>query len=210
MYEAKPLLDEYQKNLEAGGPYWKWAPNVCRMSFLTDTIRIEVDTSEETGAKDWNYIDAVEIHGSTSIQAGALRQKSNIGATGGRVTSNVNVVYVPNLNAHGDDYFEYTANDCTGGVNDTPMLIVGAVSVTNAAEQLNFSALVADIETVSSQLVIEITALPPGTASHFYDGPTLVSPSALPHRLTNALNVLSFRFDSLVGLEGFQVSDGKR
>jgi len=95
MYEAKPLLDEYQKNLEAGGPYWKWAPNVCRMSFLTDTIRIEVDTSEETGAKDWNYIDAVEIHGSTSIQAGALRQKSNIGATGGRVTSNVKVVYVP-------------------------------------------------------------------------------------------------------------------
>ena len=196
------------------------------MSFLTDTIRIEVDTSEETGATDWNYIDAVEIHGSTSIQAGALRQKSNIGATGGRVTSNVKVVYVPNLNAHGDDSFEYTANDCTGdtfrasepglvsiaidGVNDTPMLIVDAASVTNTDGQLNFSALVADIETVNSQLVIEITALPPGTASHFYDGPTLVSPSALPHRLTNALNVLSFRFDSLVGLEGFQVSDGKR
>ena len=195
------------------------------MSFLTDTIRIEVDTSEETGAKDWNYIDAVEIHGSTSIQAGALRQKSNIGATGGRVTSNVKVVYVPNLNAHGDDSFEYTANDCTGdtfrasepglvsiaidGVNDTPMLIVDAASVTNTAGQLNFSALVADIETVNSQLVIEITALPPGTASHFYDGPTLVSPLALPHRLTNALHVLSFRFDSLVGLKSFQVSDGK-
>lgn len=50
MYEAEPLLGAYAKNREAGGPYWKWAPNVCRMHFKTDTIRIELDTSAETGA----------------------------------------------------------------------------------------------------------------------------------------------------------------
>ena len=236
MYEANPLLEQDRKNRAVGGPYWNWAPNVCRTHFLADTIRIEVDTSDETGVGDWNYIDAVEIFGSTSIQEGALRQEADItgdiGKTdawvteGTTVTRNVKVVFVPHTNAHGEDSFEYKATDCTGDmfrisepglvsiiiddVNDAPSIVIDAVGVTtNKDEQLNFSALVADVETAPSQLVIEITGLPPGTASRFYDGPTLVSPSALPHRLANALNVLSFRFDSLVGLESFQVPDGE-
>ena len=231
MYAAQPLLHDAAKQRETGGRYWKWAPNVCRMHFLTDTIRIEVDTSKETGVGDWNYIDAIEVLGSTTIQDASLRQQDGAGspgATGSRnsnmVSKNIKMVYVPYANAHGDDSFQYEATDCTGDifrvsepglisisidpVNDVPALVVSSLSAeTNADEVLDFAVHVADVETAVTELVIDITSLPLGTAGHFYDGSTVVSPSALPHRLTNVLKVLNFRFDSLAGLETTNVID---
>ena len=234
MYEGEPLLKEYEKNREQGQPYWKWSPDVCRMHFLADTIRIEMDTSAATGASDWNYIDAVEILGSTSIQTGALRQDGDIrtrhgawwSTNGSKVTSIAQLVYVPHANAHGDDSFEYVANDCTGDifrvsepgvvsitidpVNDIPTLVVSAVNATTGTNvTLDFRDFVADVETDPSHLIIDITALPAGTASYFYDNSTLISPSTLPHRLTDGQKVLSFRFDSLAGLEISSEVDGE-
>jgi len=142
------------------------------------------------------------------------------------VTSNVKVVYVPHANAHGTDSFQYEANDCTGdifrvsepgtitidieAINDVPTLAVDTLAATtNADEAIDFGVIVADVETAASEFVIDITSLPTGTESQFYDGTTPVSPAALPHRLTNALKVLSFRFDSLAGLETSALTDGE-
>ena len=170
--------------------------------------------------------------GSTSIQGGALRAEDDLGspgswvARGTTITSNVKVVYVPHANAHGADSFQYQANDCTGdifrvsapgtisisieAINDVPTLAVDTLAATtNADEAIDFGVIVDDVETVASELVIDITSLPTGTESQFYDGTTPVSPSALPHRLTNALKVLSFRFDSLAGLETSALPEGE-
>ena len=41
--------------------YWQWSPDACRSHFLVSELRIEVDTSSETGVSDWNYIDYVQV-----------------------------------------------------------------------------------------------------------------------------------------------------
>ena len=133
---------------------------------------------------------------------------------------------MPHANAFGADSFQYEANDCTGdifrvsapgtvsididAVNDVPTLAVHTFgATTNADEAIDFGIAVADVETDASELLIDITSLPTGTESQFYDGATPVLPSALPHRLTNAAKVLGFRFDSLAGLETSELIDGE-
>ena len=37
--------------------YWTWSPALCRPHFATKYLRIEIDTSAETGIGEWNYID---------------------------------------------------------------------------------------------------------------------------------------------------------
>ena len=34
-------------------------PQACRAHFKTNELRIEVDTSSESGVSDWNYIDDI-------------------------------------------------------------------------------------------------------------------------------------------------------
>ena len=54
IYQEKPLLHEYQEFMSTN-TYWDFAPAVCRGHFKTRSLRIEVDTSSETGVEDWNY-----------------------------------------------------------------------------------------------------------------------------------------------------------
>ena len=126
----------------ATGKYHKWAPVVCRTNFKTDTIRIEMDTSAETGAADWNYVhaqlhrspiictlvggtradsrvsslelqvDYVEIIGSRSIQANILTNGVRSTIAGNLVKETTTVIYVPHEHANGVDTFEYQSSDC--------------------------------------------------------------------------------------------------
>lgn len=83
--------------------YWRWSPGgLCRPHFRTSELRVELDTSAETGINDWNYIDSISCEGSTEMQGAALP------------TGTSTVVYVPDHNAHGWDGFEYRGSDCPG------------------------------------------------------------------------------------------------
>eukprot|EP00966_Prymnesium_polylepis_P042468 986751-Prymnesium_polylepis.1 len=84
--------------------YWRWAPDVCRTQFVASELRIEVDTSAETGIEDWNYIDYVKVFGSTGLQAAAIPKGTS------------KLVYVPDEHAFGADTIEYQASDCPGNL----------------------------------------------------------------------------------------------
>ena len=78
--------------------YYRWSPQICRLHLLVDEIRIEVDTRMGTG--DWNYIDYVQLIGTTENQLARL-------ATGTRW-----LAYVPHAHANGQDLFAYQSTDC--------------------------------------------------------------------------------------------------
>ena len=80
--------------------YWNWAPEgLCRSHFLTSQFRIEVDTTAATGIDEWNYIDYVQVFGTTSLQEAALRIDASA------------VIYVPDEHANGADSFEFRATE---------------------------------------------------------------------------------------------------
>merc|ERR1711871_984139 len=101
LYTGTPLLDVHRLHVQTKS-YWRWVPKACRVHFKTTELRIEVDTSAQTGIADWNYIDYVKVFGAPSLQPAALP------------TNTTAVVYVPDTNANGADTFEYPASDCPG------------------------------------------------------------------------------------------------
>mmetsp|Transcript_13688 Transcript_13688/g.29528 ORF Transcript_13688/g.29528 Transcript_13688/m.29528 type:complete len:1410 (-) Transcript_13688:45-4274(-) len=84
------------------GLYHIFQEPICRPPFKTNHLRLEFDTSAETGIGSWNYLEYVKLIGATTAQHAVLRYPS------------VKVKYVPNENAFGTDSFTYSAYDCGG------------------------------------------------------------------------------------------------
>lgn len=109
LYEGAPLRSEFEKQVKSG-KYYQWSPSICRTQFKTDTLRIEIDTSKETGVGDaWNYMDYIQVLGSLTIQKNQLRGDSLLLQRSGSVTTvmqQLKVVYVPQPHANGVDSFE--------------------------------------------------------------------------------------------------------
>ena len=53
MHSAKPNV-QLGKDFVALNRYFVSSPSVCRVPQLVSELRIEVDTTEETGVRDWN------------------------------------------------------------------------------------------------------------------------------------------------------------
>jgi hypothetical protein len=87
---------------------------ICQTSFLTDTIRIELDTRTVT---DWNELDYVQLSGSLELPHGVLPQGTN------------ELVYVPDTDAFGDDTFSYSLSDCPFDPRRQPVPAAVAVSI---------------------------------------------------------------------------------
>ena len=69
--EWVPIYDAPALTSTPSSTYWYWLPSVCRTHFLTTDLRVEIDTSEQTGVADWNYIDYVKLYGASTLQAAA-------------------------------------------------------------------------------------------------------------------------------------------
>jgi len=214
LYEGPPLLDVFRDKKEAN-EYWRWAPNVCQIDFKADTLRIEMDTSSETGIYDWNYVDYVEVFGSREIQPHVLGVNGHIGDSSDR---GFKVLYVANEHANGEDSFEYTGNDCLGDLfrasepgvvtisiasrNDAPVQLMGSVDVVRGTTlTLYLDELVQDVETPvyvhnnthgeAVTLHVAITAMPSGAS--VTDGGVLIDgAAALPHNVTSTYLTLHF------------------
>jgi len=130
LYRGTPLHEEAAEQ-ELTKTYWTWSPDVCRLNFKTDEIRIEVDTSIMTGILGNNLIDCecppfepggtdlqltdaacllrmlpdVEVDGASSQQAAAIPYA---------IHANASLLYIPNQDTHGADSFAYSASDCPG------------------------------------------------------------------------------------------------
>ena len=101
LYQGAPQV---QKNLDTNGRrfYFVFDSPLCRAPFKTDALRLELDTSAQTGIADWNHIDYVELVGSPGLQSAVL-------AGGAR-----RVWYVPDADQSGADSFSFLATDCLG------------------------------------------------------------------------------------------------
>mmetsp|Transcript_7817 Transcript_7817/g.17079 ORF Transcript_7817/g.17079 Transcript_7817/m.17079 type:complete len:867 (-) Transcript_7817:181-2781(-) len=84
------------------GFYFIFDETICRPSFKSDTYRLELDTSSETGIGTWNYIDYVKLFGAEELQRAVLRFPED------------QVVYKPEPNQFGKDEFKFAAYDCGG------------------------------------------------------------------------------------------------
>ena len=102
MYEGDPRTKTSALNAERA-LYDTFSPtDVCRVPFRTSRLRLELDTSAETGDSDWNYIDYVRLFGWKYQQPGLIN------------TPVSSVVYVPDDHANGEDSFKFAASDCLG------------------------------------------------------------------------------------------------
>ncbi|KAL1511077.1 hypothetical protein AB1Y20_005900 [Prymnesium parvum] len=168
------------------GQYWTWQPApFCRPHHRISEVRLELDTSSQTGIADWNYIDYVLVIGTESLQPAAM--ESALPAY---------VYYVPDNDAHGIDKFEYRVTDCSGerirtsepnvldftitAVNDAPQALVQSFSqIVKLADPGDEAAAVlvdlpcSDVDDSLDTLSMEITELP--TCGAVY---TVVSGSA--------------------------------
>lgn len=97
-------LQNVAREYQTTKTYWSWSPSICRTHFKTRDIRIEIDTSKETGIADWNYIDYVLIIGSPSLQAAALE------------SGTTSIFYVPFPDKNGFDSFDFSSTDCPGSL----------------------------------------------------------------------------------------------
>jgi hypothetical protein len=84
--------------------------SICQTTFKTDTIRIELDTRT---VKDWNELDYVQLIGSLALPQGVLEGNQ--------------LVYVPDVDAFGEDTFSYAVSDCA--FQPKRQSLPGAVSV---------------------------------------------------------------------------------
>ena len=50
LYANGPLHDGHDLQVERN-LYWDWSPQICRPHFYTSVVRIELDTSAETGMR---------------------------------------------------------------------------------------------------------------------------------------------------------------
>jgi hypothetical protein len=126
LYQGAP---QREKMLQTNGKglYFTFDEALCRAPFKTDALRIELDTSEESGISDWNLVDYVELAGAPELQPGVLR-------TGGNDSSwRQRLVYVPDRDQSGEDTFEFLSTDCLGKQQRESAVARATVSI--AAEQ---------------------------------------------------------------------------
>lgn len=158
----RDVADEYTRT----DRYWRWAPpRTCRPHFTADTLRIEIDTSSQTGVSDWNYIDYIKLVGARELQPASL------------YSGELRVRYVPHAHAHGTDSFAVVASDCPGDAfsessekhvavriderNDAPtaesVVIDGVIS-----EEMETALVVYDVDEAdtASDLVVRISHMP--------------------------------------------------
>eukprot|EP00633_Aureoumbra_lagunensis_P004309 CAMPEP_0197314698 /NCGR_PEP_ID=MMETSP0891-20130614/34904_1 /TAXON_ID=44058 ORGANISM="Aureoumbra lagunensis, Strain CCMP1510" /NCGR_SAMPLE_ID=MMETSP0891 /ASSEMBLY_ACC=CAM_ASM_000534 /LENGTH=1427 /DNA_ID=CAMNT_0042803265 /DNA_START=275 /DNA_END=4555 /DNA_ORIENTATION=+ len=91
---------DYERYMQLTNQYSYFAPYpLCETAFLTNRIRIEMDTLT---VSDWNEIDYVMLRGSLKKQSSRLQCFDGI----------VDLWYVPDPNYFGIDSFEYKACDC--------------------------------------------------------------------------------------------------
>ena len=100
LYTGTPLLDEAGQRTQ----FWEWSPEVCQVNFKASHIRIDVDTSVETGilAAEINF---VKVFGASEQQLAAIPFV---------VGANTSVVYQAKAFQSGTDSFTYAASDCPG------------------------------------------------------------------------------------------------
>ena len=101
LYSGTPLFNQHATHTRLL-QYWTWAPTICRTHSLASKLRIEIDTSAETGIDSWNYVDYIKVFGATKLQGAALPASQRA------------VVYVPDEHANGKDSFTFSATDCPG------------------------------------------------------------------------------------------------
>jgi hypothetical protein len=101
LYTGTPLLDEADQKRQ----FWKWSPEVCRLNFKSSEIRIEVDTSVETGILAESVFDYVTVYGASDQQLAAIPFV---------VGANTSIVYQARMFLSGMDSFTYAASDCPG------------------------------------------------------------------------------------------------
>ena len=101
LYTGTPLLEEAGQKTQ----FWEWSPEVCRLNFKSNEIRIEVDTSVETGILAESVFDYVKVFGSNDQQLASI--PFVIGA-------NTTLVYQATAFQSGMDSFTYAASDCPG------------------------------------------------------------------------------------------------
>jgi hypothetical protein len=105
LYQGDPQRQKYAET-NGRGLYFTFDEPSCRQAFKTDTIRVELDTSFETGIADWVFVDFVELIGADDMQPATLRTHNRTGRN--RVT------YVPRKDQSGHDSFRFSTSDCLG------------------------------------------------------------------------------------------------
>lgn len=128
--------------------YYRWAPDTCRVHFRVTHLRIEVDTSVETGIADWNYIDYVRVYGSLGdIQSAALRTGVN------------KVVYVPDADEYGADAFSFHATDCPGSLlrSSAESVVAIAIGAVNDAPAAVTQTIDVSVDTTTTLTVLGVT-----------------------------------------------------
>jgi hypothetical protein len=113
---ADAVLKKKYDATNGNGLYYVFDETVCRTAFQTRKLRIEVDSTGETGIADWNCIDYVQLIGSRDSQAALL------------VDGAESVTYVPWADEHGEDSFGFVASDCLG--NDLRVSDEASVALT--------------------------------------------------------------------------------
>ena len=101
LYTGTPL---HKLGAEQGTQYWEWSPKVCQLNFKSNEIRVEIDTSMETGTLV-SVVDYVKVSGTSEQQTAALPFV---------VGANSSVVYQVDPFWSGSDSFTYAASDCPG------------------------------------------------------------------------------------------------
>eukprot|EP00966_Prymnesium_polylepis_P176574 4087942-Prymnesium_polylepis.1 len=193
LYTGTPLHQigqEYTKYKR----YWRWSPSVCRPHFKTKTIRLELDTSTETGIAGANCVDYVRVFGADSLQPAAVPSSSG----GARIR------YVPDANAHGLDSFSYHVSDCPGDrfrsstaatisltispVNDIPVAqaLTLNISASDTLHAVDLGRLVSDADVslsdADASLNVTIDTLP--SMGELYDGAERIL--RVPHLVKSA------------------------
>ena len=128
--------------------YYRWAPSTCRVHFRVTHLRIEVDTSAETGIADWNYMDYVRVYGSLGdIQSAALRTGIN------------KVVYVPEADEYGADTFSFHATDCPGNLlrSSAESVVSIAIGAVNDAPAAITQTIDVSVDTTTTLTVLGVT-----------------------------------------------------
>ena len=97
--KADPDADSERRSFQL---YHHFEPDTCHQPFKTRYLRIEMDTTVETGVGDWNYIDYIQLRGTRQLQPSVLRAGQS------------SIFYVPDEHAEGEDSFEYRVTDCLG------------------------------------------------------------------------------------------------
>jgi hypothetical protein len=164
LYADKPLLGQYREHTRQKR-YWRWsAPQMCRPHVLISELRLEFDTSAETGVDDWNYLDYVKVYGSETLRSGQIPN----GMT--------HIIYVPEADAVGSDVFTFQAADCPGvrlrhsevasvsltivPVNDAPKSEATIVTLPFGQSSILFQLPVNDADGSPETLTAEIHSLP--------------------------------------------------